>query len=349
MRRRVVVWGTGAIGIWGLRGLIDHPEYELVGLHAWAPDKVGRDAGEIAGLDVKTGVIATDDPAKLIALKPDCLVFQGNYAQREAECVAEVVPFLEAGINVVGPSMMDLIAPKFGRPEFVEPIEAACKKGGSSIFCGGTDPGYMTIGHLFSLLSVAGKIDCVTVTEMCDNQNYPSWESLKNYGFDQPLDYRPPMFTDPIGKGWHESTIHGIADYLGVELDEITASWDTAALDFDYQGPFGLCRAGHTAAIHWNMTGIYKGKPLIVYNKIERIHPDAGMEFGVPINGTDTGYRVTVEGDPAYHTEMCLDFYDGCKITALHPINMINAVCDAEPGVVGQLGMMPSYSKNIRR
>jgi hypothetical protein len=146
MKRSVVVWGAGAIAMRGLRALIDHRDYELVGLHAWGLDKVSRDAGDIAGVNVNTGAIATDDQARLVALKSDCLVFQGNYAQREAACVAEVVPLLEAGINVVGPSMMDPIAPKHGRPEYVEPIEAACGKGSASTFCGGIDPGYMMIG-----------------------------------------------------------------------------------------------------------------------------------------------------------------------------------------------------------
>ena len=144
-RKRVVVWGTGPIGMPGLRQLIGHPEYELVGLHAWSPDKVGRDAGDIAGLNVRTGVISTNDVAELLALKADCLVYQGNYAEREAQCTADVLPFLEAGTNCVTPALMDLIAPRYGRSEFVDPIEAACKKGGSSIFCGGTDPGRRNI------------------------------------------------------------------------------------------------------------------------------------------------------------------------------------------------------------
>src|SRR4029079_17690956 len=104
--------------------------------HAWSPDKVGRDAGEIAGQG-KTGIIATDDVSALLALKADCLVYQGNYAHREGQCGADVIPFLEAGTNCVTPALMDLIAPRYGRPEYVKPVEAACEKGRSSIFCGG--------------------------------------------------------------------------------------------------------------------------------------------------------------------------------------------------------------------
>jgi len=135
-------------------------------------------------------VIATDNPTDLLALDLDCLVYQGNYSHREGECVADVIPFLEAGVNVVGPALMDLIAPDFGRKEFVEPIARACEKGHSSIFCGGTDPGYMTIGYLFSLLSGAGAVDCVDVCEIANLNGYSSFLSIVNWGFNQPLDYR---------------------------------------------------------------------------------------------------------------------------------------------------------------
>ena len=42
MTRRVVQWGTGNIGVHGMRHVIQHPDCELVGLHAYSPGKLGR-------------------------------------------------------------------------------------------------------------------------------------------------------------------------------------------------------------------------------------------------------------------------------------------------------------------
>jgi len=348
-KKRVIVWGTGPIGMPGLRNLIDHPEYELVGLHAWGADKIGRDAGEVAGMATRTGVIATNDVAALLALKADCLVYQGNYAKREAQCVADVIPFLDTGTNCVTPALMDLIVPAFGRKPYVEPIEEACRKGGSSIFCGGTDPGWMTIGHLFAILAGAGRIESVKVAEIADIGQYGGVDSSRTYGFAQPLDYLPEMYTGDMGRGWHESTLWGIGDYLGVRLDEVTSSWETAGLDYDVEVALGVVKAGTTAAIRWTMTGMYQGKPLVIYRKIERIHPDAGPHFEQPLHNSEGGYQVTVTGSPTIHTEMAVSLYDGCSITVLHPINAINAICDAAPGVYGQLDLPIFYSRNVVR
>ncbi|MDR7156469.1 4-hydroxy-tetrahydrodipicolinate reductase [Sphingobium xenophagum] len=347
-KRSVIVWGTGPIGMPGLRHLIGHPEYELVGLHAWSPDKIGKDAGAIAGMD-DTGVIATSDVNELLALEADCLVYQGNYAQREAKCIADVLPFLAAGTNCVTPALMDLVAPKYGRPEFVKPVEEACRKGGSSIFCGGTDPGYMTIGHLFSLLAGAGQIRSVKVAEMADLGKYAGLDSLAQYGFNQPLDYLPEMYTGETGRAWHESTLWAIGDYLGVQLDEITSSWETAALDNDVEAAFGTIKAGMTAAIRWTMIGMCKGEPLVIYRKIERLHPDAGPNFEQPLHGAEGAYQIVITGAPDIRTEMAMTLYDGCSITALHPINAINVICDAAPGIYGQLDLPIFYSKRVAR
>ena len=43
---RVAVWGPGSMGVIALRGVIDHPELELVDLVVHSDVKAGRDAGE---------------------------------------------------------------------------------------------------------------------------------------------------------------------------------------------------------------------------------------------------------------------------------------------------------------
>ena len=48
MPYRIVQWATGNVGRNTLAGIDAHPELQLVGLFVSNPDKVGRDAGELA-------------------------------------------------------------------------------------------------------------------------------------------------------------------------------------------------------------------------------------------------------------------------------------------------------------
>ena len=61
MAIRVAHIGTGNVGRLALSELIANPAFELTGLVVSTDEKVGKDAGELAGLDVTTGITATKD------------------------------------------------------------------------------------------------------------------------------------------------------------------------------------------------------------------------------------------------------------------------------------------------
>gem|GEM_PF-5856930 len=48
---KVIQWGTGGVGVWALRQVLDAPDLELVGLKCATDAKAGVDAGIIAGRD----------------------------------------------------------------------------------------------------------------------------------------------------------------------------------------------------------------------------------------------------------------------------------------------------------
>ena len=67
MAIRVAQLGTGNVGIHALTALITNPDYELTGVWVSSDAKAGKDAGEIAGLDISTGILATTDLGAVLA------------------------------------------------------------------------------------------------------------------------------------------------------------------------------------------------------------------------------------------------------------------------------------------
>ena len=47
---RVFQVATGNVGSEMIKRIRRHPDLELIGLHCYSPDKVGKDAGELVGL-----------------------------------------------------------------------------------------------------------------------------------------------------------------------------------------------------------------------------------------------------------------------------------------------------------
>jgi 4-hydroxy-tetrahydrodipicolinate reductase len=96
--KRVVVWGTGFVGKMVIAKVVRHPAFELIGVGVHHPAKVGRDAGELCGID-STGIVASDDLDALIALRLDALVHYGPTAGHADENIRGMRSFLRAGID----------------------------------------------------------------------------------------------------------------------------------------------------------------------------------------------------------------------------------------------------------
>lgn len=95
--KRIVVWGgTGFVGSMVIAEIVKHPLFELVGGVGGVsnPEKVGRDVGEICGLDTLIGLTATDDVDALIALAPDALVHYGPTAAQADANIDLITRFL---------------------------------------------------------------------------------------------------------------------------------------------------------------------------------------------------------------------------------------------------------------
>jgi len=57
---RIIQWATGSVGQIAIRHIVETDGLELVGAYVTTAEKVGRDAGELAGIEA-VGVAATGD------------------------------------------------------------------------------------------------------------------------------------------------------------------------------------------------------------------------------------------------------------------------------------------------
>ena len=67
MTYKVIQWTTGFVGREAVKGILAHPELELVGAYAWSPEKDGQDVGELCGIG-RLGIQASNDIDALLAL-----------------------------------------------------------------------------------------------------------------------------------------------------------------------------------------------------------------------------------------------------------------------------------------
>lgn len=352
MTHRVIQWGTGNVGFHSLRHLIRHPGLELVGLHAHSESKVGRDAGEIAGLDVKTGIVATNDVDALIALRPDCVVYTANGELRPKEAVDDMARLLRAGIDVVGTSLIYLIYPPHAQADLREPLEEACREGKATLFVNGIDPGYSGDVLPLAALQIAGEVEEIRVQEICDYSTYedPGFTGV-SFGFGQdetasPIMGMPGMLT----AGWG-GMVHLVAKALGVELDEIREVYERDYAKEAFECPMMRVEAGQCGAVRFEVQGIVGGRPFIVAEHVNRLGLDQAPHWPQAPAGRPGVHRCIVSGNPGVQLECFTRGEDGdhntggVQATALRVINAIPEVCSHAPGVISALDL--SYTPSM--
>src|SRR3954471_6469373 len=179
LRYRVVQWTTGNVGKSSVQAIAANSNLELVGCYAWSPDKVGRDVGELCGIK-PLGVPATNDVEALLALKPDCVVYNPMWSD-----VDELVRILEGGVNGVSTAAF-ITGHTLGRER--DRIVAACERGGSTMFGSGISPGFVELLTIVAA-GASDRIDKVTVREEADTTAYDSPDTEIAAGFGHPIDH----------------------------------------------------------------------------------------------------------------------------------------------------------------
>jgi hypothetical protein len=345
MTLRVVQWSTGNVGRHAIAGIDARPDLTLAGVWVSTSDKVGRDAGKLAGLGRNLGITATGDADSLLALKPDCVVYTAMADDRLGEAMEDLARFLRAGINVVSSSPVFLQFPAGVLPdEAVEPLRAAALEGGASLWVNGVDPGFANDWLPLVLTGVCERIDEVRCLEILDYSTYDNAKVLFDLmGFGKPLTDKPLLLQPGILSLAWGSVVRQLAAGLGVTLDRVEETFERLTAPDTFEISAGTIEAGTAAALRFEVRGMVGDRAVCVLEHVTRLRGDLGPDWPQPAG--QGCYRVQITGEPNYTLDLQLLGSDGdhntagLKATAMRLVNAIPAVVHAEPGLLTALDL----------
>ena len=325
---RVVQWATGNIGTRSLRTVIEHPQLDLVGVYVHSPDKAGRDAGELCGLD-PVGVAATNDVDEIVALGADCVLYMPR-----ALDAAEVCRLLASGANVV------TTRGEFHHPGSMDPalrgqVETACAAGRASIHSTGSSPGFISEALPLVLTSIQRRLDGLVINEYADlsERNSPGL-LFEVMGFGRaPEAFSPARLSH--GRESFGPSLRLLAEALSLPLDAIEASGEVACAARTVEIAAGTLEAGTVAAQQIIVAGMREGRPLLQF----RATWYCTNELDPAWDTRPTGWRVVVDGDAPL--DVALPFPVPMEqmaatspgYTAHRAVNAVPVVCGAPPGI----------------
>jgi hypothetical protein len=344
MTYRVIQWATGTVGIHAVPAIAGHPDLELAGLWVHSDAKAGRDAGEICGVG-PLGVIATQDADALLASDADCVCYTAHSDVRPDQVVEDLARMLASGKNVVNTSYVPLLFPKAAGIGVYERLQEACLAGGTSFYTSGIDPGFGNAGATIGALALCKEVASVRMAEIV---NYATWDNpftmFEIMGFGK-TDPSQSLLLSPgsIALAWGP-VIELVAAALDVKVEEITEWHEVLLADAPFDIASGRIEKGTISGMRFEIRGMVAGEPRIVVEHVTRLR-----EEDAPGWRQGDGYEIDIDGEPCVHMTIGLSSHvgdhnhAGCLATAMHVINAIPHVCDAEPGVLSFLDL-PVYS-----
>lgn len=305
MTIKVIQWATGAVGASTLKAIIEHPDYELVGVWVQAPEKVGKDAGDLCGLP-PTGVLATNDVQALIALDADVVVHapagQGPIEERDQI----VFDLLRSGKNVVS-STGPWYAPELRSPEYLQQIDDACREGRSTLMAAGANPDVVVpwLGAAMTRMSI--DVDHIYMAEIDDFSPNPNLNMMVELlGLGKPAEEFEPWMEE--GGYFQQSVLewlHLLAKNINIKLGEVVGSYKLFLATRDFEIAVGEIKEGTVcgAAFTWSVPREGESEPFIDFEFIYTVQRDHPEFPGLP---DEVRLIVQVEGAPSSRTTIDL-------------------------------------------
>jgi hypothetical protein len=333
MKLRVIQWATGSVGTAAIKGVLEHPDLELVGCWVHSESKAGKDVGDIIGTP-PLGVRATNDIGDVLALDADAVIYAPLLPS-----VEEVAALLRSGKNVVTPLGWFYPSEKEGAP-----LEVAAQAGNTTLHGAGIGPGAAT--ELFPLLLsvMSTGVTFVRAEEFSDLRTYGAPDVLRHVmGFGGTPD---SALTGPMQKlldGGFAQSVRLCVDQLGFAADpQIRSSQEIAVATAPIDSPIGTIEPGQVAGRRFGWEALV-GDAVVVRITVnwlmgsENLDPPwsfgpAGERYEIEVRGNPDTF-VTVKGWQPESVQAGLQSNPGIVATAAHCVNAVPATCAAPAGI----------------
>jgi 2,4-diaminopentanoate dehydrogenase len=358
---KIMVWGPGGMGMVAIWEISQSDAFQLVGVRAFSPSKVGRDVGELMGLP-SMGVSATDDVDLLLKTECDCVIYtprdDGTHASDE-----ELLMLLAAGYNVVTPLPYQS-AHLIREPEFVARLEQACQKGNSVFHATGIDPDVVSDRVLLGLTGMCTDVKSIKLQENWEMES-TAGELLTLVGYGKsPEEARQFPAAADIAYPFFKSIGFTVAEQMGVEFDRMELTSDYIPAHKDIPSPNLFVAKGTVGRVTHRFKGYSKDntdEPFFTFETNWVLGHEMLPEGVLP----DQYWVISIDGRPSIKTVIDLKasltekerFYRignqktdaGYHATIAPCLQSIPVICQSQPGILKSFSPRTRWMKDFRR
>jgi hypothetical protein len=333
---RVVHYGLGAIGSSIARLTAQQRGLHVVGGIERDPAKVGRDLGEVIGLDHPLDAPVSDDANALLAqTKPDIVILATDSFFHKV--YGQILECVTARANVLS-TCEELVYPFQKHPVAAAKLHQLALQAGVTVLGAGVNPGFVM--DLLPLLLTAPCVDIrrVSVTRVVD-------ATQRRAGLQQRIGAGLALnqFRDHVARGVIRhiglpESIYLLADGVGWQLYEVTETVDPIMTSEWVQTPYITVAPGQVRGIRQIARGFMHRREVVT------------LTWQTAVGSLrDTYDEIMIEATPPVHMVIQGGLH-GDQAAAALLLHAIPRVLAAPPGLTTVLALPPiHYQRRLER
>jgi 4-hydroxy-tetrahydrodipicolinate reductase len=317
---KAVSYGVGAVGGFIAKFLLEKEGIELVGAIDVAKDKVGKDLGEVLGLQRKVGVkISGSLKTVLSDVEADIAIHATSSFLKDT--YPQIASIVEHGVNVVS-TCEELSYPYMCEPKLAEKLDELAKKHDVTVVGTGINPGFLMDTLVITLTAACEKIEKIQATRIM-NAGTRRLPFQKKIGagltvkeFQRKIEEK--QITGHVGL---EQSIAMIANALAWELDKVVVdSVEPVITKKPVESKDIKVHEGEVAGLRQKAKGIMKNREAIV------------LDFQAYIGAEEEYDAITIKGVPNINQKIQPCVHGDIGTVAMI-LNAIPKVINAPPGL----------------
>jgi 4-hydroxy-tetrahydrodipicolinate reductase len=322
---KVIQLGLGPLGQKVVRFALERSFIKIIAAVDPAPDKVGKDLGEVCGVDKMNITVGPDLAKALKGAKPSVALLTTVSSLKKLE--PQVVELAKAGLHVVS-TCEELSFPWKTQPQIAKRIDEAFRNNNVSCVGTGVNPGYL-MDFLPSILTgVCQRVDAIKVQRIQD-------ASPRRIPFQQKIGagLTLPQFHEKVVAGTLRhvgltESAQMIAHHLGWKLDKVTEDLNPVVADRDIAGGYMPITRGSACGVSQIARGVIDQREVIT------------LQFRAAVGEPESYDRVEIKGVPDIVSTIA-GGVNGDIATCAITINAVRSIVKSRPGLRTMIDMYP--------
>ena len=323
---RVIQVGLGPIGQGIVKFLLEREGLELVAAVDTAADKIGKDVGQLCGLDKKIGIKVRDDLSETIEdTNPDvAIVSTASSMEKVAPLIEQI---LSASVAVVT-TCEEMAYPWMTQGALSKRLDESARKAGVAVLATGVNPGFLMDFLPLCFTAICQKVEKIKVQRIQD-------ASMRRVPFQQKIgagltleQFEAKRENGTIRHVGLTESMHMIAARLGWKLEKTEDVLEPVVADKEITSGYIPIKPGMVAGVRQTGRGYVNGEEVIT------------LEFVAAVGQNDPADVVEIDGQPKIKS-IIPGGINGDVATCAIAVNAIGSIVSAEPGLRTMADMPP--------